>query len=165
MTMTTNPSQPPSTPVGVEGLVRLLERIRDLLVSLPVDCLGSGTGANGQPYPIRDEVIHGITKALAQQQATGITATELGYALKRATPAQVIEYLEDDVNMRVALSIHFEEQHDQQPAAVDEAQGMVDGWRLVVRYDEFNSEPGVWAEKDDSLVWIAALTGEHNEQS
>lgn len=151
--------------MGVEGLVRLLERIRDLLASLPVDCLGSGTSASGQPYPIRDEVIHGITKALAQQQATGITATELGYALKRATPAQVIEYLEDDVNMRVALSIHFEEQHDQQLAAVDETRDTVDGWRLVVRYDEFDSEPGVWAEKDDSLVWIAALTGEHNEQS
>ena len=62
--------------------------------------------------------------ALAQQpaapsagQATGITAAELGYALKRAIPAQVIEYLEDDANMRAALSIHFEEQRDQQPAA------------------------------------------------
>jgi hypothetical protein len=60
---------PPSAPVGVEGLARLLERIRDLLASLPVDCLGSGTDASGQPYPIRDEVIHGITKALAQQPA------------------------------------------------------------------------------------------------
>jgi hypothetical protein len=62
---------PPSAPVGVEGLARLLERIRDLLASLPVDCLGSGTDASGQPYPIRDEVIHGITKALAQQPAAG----------------------------------------------------------------------------------------------
>lgn len=69
MTMTTNPSSPLSAPVGVEGLIRLLERIRDLLISLPVDCLGSGTDASGQPYPIRDEVIHGITKALAQQPA------------------------------------------------------------------------------------------------
>src|SRR5690606_24977327 len=69
MTMTTNPSSPLSAPVGVEGLARLLERIRDLLASLPVDCLGSGTDASGQPYPIRDEVIHGITKALAQQPA------------------------------------------------------------------------------------------------
>ena len=60
---------PPSAPVGVEGLVRLLERIRDLLASLPADCLGSGTDASGQPYPIRDEVIHGITNALAQQPA------------------------------------------------------------------------------------------------
>ena len=43
-----------------------------------------------------------------------------------------------------------------------EAQGVVDGWRLVVRYGEYDSEPGVWAEKDGSLVWIAALTGERN---
>src|SRR5690606_35622972 len=136
---------PPSAPVGVEGLARLLERIRDLLASLPVDCLGSGTDASGQPYPIRDEVIHGITKAIAQQsaapsagQATGITAAELGYALKRATPAQVIEYLEDDVNMRVALSIHFEEQHDQQPAAVDEA--MVERIAALL-YEEATDEP------------------------
>lgn len=52
----------------------------------------------------------------------------------------------------------------QQPAAVDETQGTVDGWRLVVRYDEHDNEPCVWAEKDGSLVWIATLTGEHNEQ-
>lgn len=47
----------------------LLAQIRHLLSSLPVDCLGRDTDASGQPYPIRDEVIHGITKLLAQQPA------------------------------------------------------------------------------------------------
>lgn len=44
------------------------------------------------------------------------------------------------------------------PPNPPKAQGMVDGWRLVVRYGEYDSEPSVWAEKDGSLVWIATMS-------
>ena len=43
-----------------------------------------------------------------------------------------------------------------------EARGVVDGWRLVVRYGEYDSKPSVWAEKDGSLVRIATFAGERN---
>lgn len=138
---------PPHAPAGVKTLSEFMAEQEAL-----------HPGIHDKVQAAADEL-----RASSAEQVTGITATELGYALKRATPAQVIEYLEDDVNMRVALSIHFEEQQGQQPATVNEAQGVVDGWRLVVRYDEFDSEPSVWAEKDGSLVWIAALTEAHNE--
>jgi len=98
-------------------------------------------------------------------QTTGITATELGYALKRATPAQVIEYLEDDVDMHVALSIYFEEQHNQQPAAVAVDEAMVEracrhwySW-----WDEADQATKMlWAEKMYDLL-AAALTTQYQE--
>lgn len=54
-------------PAAVDGAMELLREIRDLLWSLPKDCMGSDTDASGQPYPIRDEVIDNITKQLAAQ--------------------------------------------------------------------------------------------------
>lgn len=44
-------------------------------------------------------------RALAARQPVGLT--ELGWVLKRATPEQVLQYLEDDPNMRACLSIHL----------------------------------------------------------
>jgi len=47
------------------GSERLLRKIRDLLDSRPVDCLGEG--CNGEiNWPVRDEVIDDISKALAR---------------------------------------------------------------------------------------------------
>lgn len=56
----------PLLPTGNAALVSLLEQVRDLLASRPADCLGDGLTTDGQAYPIRDEVIDGITRALAQ---------------------------------------------------------------------------------------------------
>lgn len=50
-----------------------------------------------------------------------------------------------------------------QPDPKAEARGVVDGWKLVVRYGEYDKEPGVWAEKDGSFVWVAALATQHQE--
>lgn len=47
-------------------------------------------------------------EALARYDA-GPTQTDVGWVLKHMTPQQVIEYLEDDVNMRVQLEMAMEE--------------------------------------------------------
>lgn len=49
-------------------------------------------------------------KRLIARQPVGLT--ELGWALKRATPEQVLQYLEDDPNMRACLSIHLSDTVD-----------------------------------------------------
>jgi hypothetical protein len=49
----------------VEALVDTLGKVRELLATLPADCLGSDEDCYGQPYSVRDEVIHSITKRIA----------------------------------------------------------------------------------------------------
>ncbi len=49
-----------------------LAEVRDVLAHAPIDCLGEGRTADGQTYPIRDEVIDRITKALAAQPAGAV---------------------------------------------------------------------------------------------
>ena len=61
-------AQQPQPGIGengrVEGMDHLLRKIRDLLASKPIDCLGES--CNGElNWPVRDEVIADITKALA----------------------------------------------------------------------------------------------------
>lgn len=68
-------------------------------------------------------------KRLIARQPVGLT--ELGWALKRATPEQVLQYLEDDPNMRACLSIHLSdtvdpgELHDLARSWIVEAGGTV----------------------------------------
>jgi len=50
-------------PREVELLAQLV-KVRDLLLTLPEDALGTGTATDCAPWSIRDEVIYGITTAL-----------------------------------------------------------------------------------------------------
>src|SRR5690606_8815476 len=61
--------------------------------------------ASGQPYPIRDEVIHGITKALAQQPAAvdGAVGT-----VTRVGSFEVLEH-------RIELDPEFDERLNNMP--------------------------------------------------
>lgn len=47
-----------------------LERIRDLIAAAPIDALGTGEDSSGFCWPIRDEIVDGITKVLAALAAT-----------------------------------------------------------------------------------------------
>ena len=67
------------------------------------------------------------------------------------------------IGPHVLARVPFTDERAMSQAA--EARGVVDGWRLVVRYGEYDSEPGVWAEKDGSLVWIATLAKATGEQT
>lgn len=70
--------------------------------------------------------------------------TELGWVLKRATPEQVLQYLEDDPNMRACLSIHLSD------TAHDDDEGDAAPPTQVVDLEEFR-EPVVAALRDTEL--------------
>ena len=48
----------------VERLKTDLSKVRDIIASADIDCFGTGTAADCQPWSIRDEVIHNITQAI-----------------------------------------------------------------------------------------------------
>jgi len=144
----------------IERLNRILGRIvegdGDTTVTIRT---GADAFAAAREYLLRDQE----SAVPSAGQTTGITATELGYALKRATPAQVIEYLEDDVDMHVALSIYFEEQHNQRPAAVDEAMVERACRHWYVQWDKADrATKMMWAEMMYDLL-AAALATQHQE--
>lgn len=51
---------------------KILEGIHDLLKSMPQDCLGTGEGAAGWIWPIRDEVMDNLCKVMAEPAWTRI---------------------------------------------------------------------------------------------
>ncbi len=154
---------PPAAARGdVRGLVELLGQIRDLLASLPVDCLGSDTAADGQPYALRDEVIHGITKALA---AESVQAGEVeGYDLAVLDDAaETLDRIGDGSAGLRAARARIAAALSQQP----EARGVVDE-AMVERAREayFNAaevKDGVFTDPVAMRAALtAALTGERN---
>ena len=148
MTMTTNPSSPLSAPVGVEGLIRLLERIRDLLASLPVDCLGSGTSASGQPYPIRDEVIHGITKALAQQPAAVYQCPRCATSMEVDPTAKPVAV--DGATLSDAAIVAGWEAKAKVLKADDTYEGQLRAWQLRDCANELRSRAALAAQSGGS---------------
>lgn len=71
-----------------EGWRTELEKIRDAIAAAPIDALGTGESPDCPPWPIRDEVVDGLTKLLA-----AAPAQEGGWdALAYATMRDEIEY-------------------------------------------------------------------------
>ena len=62
-----------AVPYVPDGWRHRMERIRDLIASAPEDALGTGTADDCPPWPIRDEVVHEITKLLAAAPTKGGT--------------------------------------------------------------------------------------------